>query len=246
MYYKLKYLAFTLLALIIFAVSPPLLQAQMFSIDDPEGRTERTLGVFTMVGASWDFADFSYTGDAATEDQRVDFNDSIFRLRLESPGINVSAGFGGSFTGMNDNSYINVDGRIFNKIALTRSDSFLLTVPIQLTTDLTQVRLNRTDAEFSQSSLVFGTGLAGDLNLGERISLNLQATPNYGFSFSQGSLFGGSLFRFDAKSLLFIHDVIGSRSLTLGYHFDFRRYDIDGDLNDYDFTSHSVTLGITF
>ncbi len=241
-----KFISVFFIVTLLATLHPAMLFAQMFSIDEPDGRTERTLGVYTVLGASWEMADFSYQGDVAEADDRVDFNDSIFRLRLESPGINISLGFGGSFTGMNDNSYINVEGRLFNRVGLTRSDSFLLTLPVQLTTEFTQVRLNRTDAEFNQSSLVFGSGLSADMNFGERVSLNLQATPNYGFSFSQGNLFGGSLFRIDGKTLLFIHEVIGEKSLVLGYHFDYSRYRIDVDLYDYDYISHSITLGITF
>lgn len=243
---KYQYIPVFFIVFLIAVFYPVVSFAQMFSIDEPDGRTERVLGVYTVLGASWDFADFSYQGEAADIDERVDFNDNIFRLRLESPGINVSLGFGGSMTGMNDNSYVNVDGRLFNRVGLIRSESFLLTLPIQITTDLTRVRLNRTDAEFSQSSLIFGSGLNADLKLGERLGFNIHATPNYGFSFSQGNLFGGNLFRTDGKVLLFIHDVIGHRSLTLGYYFDYRRYRIDGDLNDYDYASHSITLGITF
>ncbi len=130
--------------------------------------------------------------------------------------------------------------------AFHRSRNFMLLLPLQITSDLQQVRRNQSNAEFMQSSLALGTGVSTMFKLGDAVSVNLKATPNYGFSFSQGSLFGGNLFQFDGKGLIFIHNVFGSNALTLGYHFDHRVYRIEGNLNDYDYTSHSITVGFAF
>ena len=54
----LKYLSRTSFALLFFFAIPALLSAQMFSIDEPDTRTERVLGVFTLLGASWEMAEF--------------------------------------------------------------------------------------------------------------------------------------------------------------------------------------------
>ncbi|MDZ7717747.1 MAG: hypothetical protein U5K72_02860 [Balneolaceae bacterium] len=218
----------------------------MFSIDEDEPEQDRGINLFTMIGASWEVGDFSYAGQGATEEERLDFNDSILRFRFESQGLDLSLGFGGSLTGMDNTSYVNVSGRLFNSFPLIRSESFMLLAPLQITSDLKQVQQNRSEAEFLQSSLSLGTGVSTFFSLGDRISFNIKATPNYGFSFSQGSLFGGNLFRFDGKGLLFIDDLFGSNALSFGYHFDYRTYRIEGNLNDYDYTSHSVTIGYAF
>lgn len=231
--------------LIIFTI-PLAVAAQMFSIDDTEPRRERILGSTTIVGLSWELGNFSYQGDEAEPLQRVDFNDSILRVRMESPGLDISLGFGGALTGMDETSYFNINARIYNHFSLKRERSHHISLPIQLTTDLKQARRNESDAEFQQSSLIFGTGLAGAIQATERLSLHAKATPNYGFSFSQGNLFGGSLFRADARAVVVINDVFGSKDLSIGYHFDYRSYRIEGDLNDYDYTSHSFTIGIGF
>ena len=129
---------------------------------------------------------------------------------------------------------------------MSEERNFLLQLPIQITTDLKRVQQNNTDTEFQQSSFIIGSGIRTVARISDRFDFSLKATPNYGFSFSQGNLFGGSLFRFDGASQLFINNVLGNRGLALGYHFDFRRYDIDGNQNDYDYTSHSISIGITF
>ncbi|MCC5941272.1 MAG: hypothetical protein JJU37_06985 [Balneolaceae bacterium] len=231
---------------VIITLFPMHSQAQMFSIGDPEQRSSRPLGSSTIIGAAWEFADFSYQAEGAEEFQRLDYNANLLRLFLNSPGLDISLAFGGSYTGMDDHSAININARLYNNFFIKRNPNFQFAIPIQLTTDLMQVRRNETSAEFQQSSLVFGTGAYTAFRMGDRFSLTVNATPNYGFSFSQGSLFGGGLFRFDAGTFLMINELFGSNSLTIGYNFDFRAYRIEGNLNDYDFTSHSITLGIGF
>jgi len=244
-YYSKLFYSSTLL-FTIFILLPGTLKAQMFSIGGDEPRQESGLRFFSMLGASWEIADFTFTGENVSEFERLDFNDSILRFRFESRGLNINLGFGGDLTGMDNTSYVNVNGRLFNSFALKRSESFMLMLPLQISSDLTQVRQNRSDAEFLQSSLTLGTGLSSIFKLGNRFSFNIKGTPNYGFSFSQGNLFGGTLFRFDGKGLLYIHDVFGTNALSLGYHFDFRSYDIEENFNDYDYTSHSFTIGYAF
>lgn len=246
MKYYSKFFYLPTLLFTIYMLLPTTAQAQMFSIGEEDADHDHGIELFSMIGASWEFADFSYTGQGATNRERLDFADSIFRFRFESQGLNLSLGFGGTLTGMDSTSYVNVSGRLFNSLPLIRSESFVLLAPLQISSDLKQVRQNQSEAEFMQSSLTLGSGVSTLFSLGDRISFNIKATPNYGFSFSQGSLFGGTLFRVDGKSLLFIDDLFGSNALSLGYHFDFRKYRIEGNLNDYDYTSHSVTIGYAF
>jgi hypothetical protein len=241
-----NYTAFITIIALYIILLPFIATAQMFSIEETQEQRQQRLGAVTVIGLSWEFADFKYTGDSQENFQRLDFNDSLLRFRLNSPGLEISFGLGGSFTGMNDHSYLNITGRIFNNINIIRRENFLLILPIQLTTDLKRVRLNDFDNDFQQSSLIFGTGIGSDFKLSDRFRLKAHATPNYGFSFSQGNFFGGNLFRFDGRTMLFVNNLFGNRSIAIGYDFDYRSYNIDGDIYDYDYTAHSITLGIGF
>lgn len=241
-----KIVLFPVIFLFAFILSPDQIQAQMFSIGDPEPRTERTLGQITIAGIGLEFADFSFKGDAPANEDLVNFNNTVLRLKLESPGLNISFGLGGAITGLDNISYLNVNGRLFSNIGIIRDDNFHLNLPFQLTTDLKSVRGDNTNNDFQQSSLTIGSGISSIIKLSNRFQLIASATPNYGFSFSQGSLFGGNLFRFDGKSTLLINRVFGRNALSIGYHFDYRSYRIDVGLNDYDFTSHLITVGIGF
>lgn len=246
MKYYLKFLFTAILTGTIFILLPISSQAQMFSIGDDEPGRREGIYFYTMIGASWELADFSYQGEGISDRERVDFNDNIIRLRLDSPGLDLSFAIGGTLTGMDDASFLNLNGRLYNGFPIARAQNFLLMLPLQITSDLKQIRKNQSNAEFLQSSLSIGTGLSTLFNLGDAVTLDIRSTPNYGFSFSQGSLFGGNLFKFDGKALLHINNLFGSNALTLGYYFDYNRYRIEGDLNDYDYTSHSITIGYAF
>lgn len=237
---------YTLFAFLFLVFIPLQLHAQMFSIGEEEPERNRNVGFYSSLGVSWEIADFEYTGSGAPLSERVDFSSSILRIRFETPGLNLGLGFGGSLTGMDETSYVNVTGRIFNDFPLIRRESFILTLPIQITTDLKSAQSNNTNAEFQQSSLVIGSGLGTAMKLSDDIEFTLRSTPNFGFSFSQGNLFGGNLFRFDGRAQLFFNELIGNHSLSIEYHFDYRDYEIEGDLNDYSFLSHSFTIGYAF
>jgi hypothetical protein len=237
-----------LLLLLITAlfVYPSTLAAQMFSVGDPEPTQTRAPGTYTVFSLGWEIASFTYTGSTASEQDQLNFDENLIRFSLETPGLDLNISLGGGLTGMNDHSYTNLNARLYNQATLLRRESFLLQIPLQITTDLKRVRKEGTDFEFQQSSLSIGTGVASALRISERLDFAIKATPNYGFSFSQGNLFGGNVFQFDGKAKLHIRNLIKSNALSIGYHFDYRSYNIEGDLNDYDFTSHSITLGIGF
>lgn len=220
--------------------------AQMFSVGDPEPTRTQMLGTYTSLTAGWELGSFEYRGDVVDDFDRLDFDDSIFRLALETPGLDISLAFGGALTGMSNNAYVNAEGRIYSSVFLFRRENLIVSVPLQITTDLKRVQQNQSDSEFQQSSFAFGSGLATMIRLGSAADLELKGTPNYGFSFSQGNLFGGSLFRADGRAQLYLRNLIGSRTFILGYNFNFRSYDIDGDRDDYRYTGHRFFLGVAF
>jgi len=245
--YKMKnFFPFIISFFFLLISVPTVTQAQMFSVNDPERSSENITTPTNFLSIGLSAATFDFTGENVAENNRLDFDDMLFTIQFNTQGLDLSTSFGGGLTGMDDQSYVNLSARIYNNFPLKRSQKFRLSLPIQLTTDLTQISRDISSADFRQSSLVFGSGLASAIRPSKRLSFQLKATPNYGFSFSQGSVFGGSLFRFDGVANILIHNVFGDRSLVIGYNFDFKNYDIDGDINDYEFTAHTLTIGIGF
>lgn len=236
----------TVLIFSLFILLPVSALAQMFSVGNTEEREPTRLESYSLIGISWEFADFDFTGSDVAEDDRADFENSMLRFRFENPGLNISAGFGGSLTGMDERSYVNVNALLYNDFPIVRSRQFEFAIPVQIGTDLKSVQLDRSDNDFQQSSFVLGTGASIRYRIGRRAGLSLRTTPNIGFSFSRGALFGGRLFTTTSQARLYFNDVIGSNSLSFGYDFDYRDYDIEGSENDYRYLSHAITIGIAF
>lgn len=239
-------LLYRFFVLIILLLLPYSSFAQMFSVGDPDPVQTRAPGIYSIFSAGWEMGSFTYKGETASTVDQLDFNSNILRLGLESPGIDLNVSLGGNITGMNDHSYVNLNARLKNQATLIRRERLRLFLPLQITTDLKRVRKNDTDFEFQQSSLAIGTGIGSAVRLAENLDFTIRATPNYGFSFSQGNLFGGNIFHFDGNSKIIIRNLIGSNALSIGYHFDYRSYNIEGDLSDYDYSSHSLSIGYVF
>ncbi len=245
----------TTLSLFFILAVPCSVFGQMFSVGDTEERTPARLQSYSTIGLSWELGDFDFTGsldpqtgpeNPAQTNSRSDFEDSILRFRFENPGINLSLGLGGSLTGMDDQSYVNINALLYNDFPLIRNQRFVLGLPLQIGTDLKSVQSSQTDNGFQQSSFVLGTGASVRYQINRRVGMSLRATPNIGFSFSQGNLFGGSLFRAMSEARFYFREVLGSQSLVFGYDFDFRDYNIEGSQNDYRYLSHAITIGIAF
>jgi len=220
----------------------------MFSVGETEDRQPLRLQSYSTLGIGIEFADFNYTGNDFTDGgpDLASFEGSILRVRFENPGLDISAGFGGSLTGLEDNSYVNINALVYNDFPLVRNQTFIFAIPVQIGTDLKSVQIERSNNNFQQSSFTIGTGASLRYQINRRVGTSLRATPNIGFSFSQGNLFGGRLFRGTTAARFYFNEVFGSATLVFGYDFDYRDYDIEGSQNDYDYLSHTITIGLAF
>jgi len=220
----------------------------MFSVGDTEERQPLSLQTYSTIGIGIEFADFNFTGADGIngEFEPASFEGSILRLRFENPGLNISAGFGGSLTGLENNSYVNINALLYNDFPLVRTQKFIFALPLQIGTDLKSVQVERSNNNFQQSSFTIGTGASLRYQINRRVGTSLKATPNIGFSFSQGNLFGGRLLRGTTEARFYFNEVFGTAALMFGYDFDYRDYDIDGSQNDYDYVSHAITIGLAF
>ena len=237
---------FTFLFTVLLLAFPFTVFGQMFSVGEAEDRQPLRLQSYSTFGIGLEFADFDFKGSDLQLNERADFEGTILRLRFENPGLNISAGFGGSLTGLDSNSYVNINALLYNDFPIIRSRQFILGLPLQIGTDLKSIQIDRTNNNFQQSSFTIGSGASVRYQVNRRVGASLRATPNIGFSFSQGNLFGGRLFRNTVAARFYFDEVFGDTSLMFGYDFDYRDYDIEGNQNDYQYLSHSATIGLAF
>lgn len=234
---------------ILISFNPVELKAQMFSVGSEPGRVDVPT---TAIYAGWETADFDYTGgalEASANEGRFGFSGSLIRFRFETPGLELFLGTGGSLTGIDDVAYFDAGVQAGYNFSIVRNQRLRVQIPLQFISSLTNVTTDQSipnAPQFRQGALVAGTGGFIAARPSERIRLHAEFIPYYGFSFSTGSTFGGSLAKLEGKFRFFLDRVFGETGLSFGYNYNFNRFDVDEDEFDYDLNSHSILLGITF
>ena len=232
--------------LIFFAADA---RAQMFSVGGEPGRIDIPS---TAIYLGLEPADFDYTGgalDVPGNEGRFSFSGSLLRLRLETPALQFFLATGGQLTGLDDVSYFDAGVQAGYSFSIVRNKQFTVQVPFQVVSSLTSVNTDETipnAPQFRQGALAAGLGGFISARPSERVRIQAGFIPHYGFSFATGGTFGGSLAKLDGRFRLFLDRIFGDTGLSLGYNYKFNRYDVDENEFDYDLSSHSILVGITF
>lgn len=235
-----------LLTIVLFAF--PLMYssalAQMFSVGEvPRQRVLPTSFVRVGIGP----AAFEYKGNNLNPlgSTLLEFDNTVLFVNVETPGVNLALILGNSATGMDDINYFDLGLTLSNKFLILRKKSISAGIPLELLSSINSINNDRSEENFNQVNFAVGVGGFFNFNLGQKLTFTNQLTPGYGFSNSNGGFFGGSLFYATGKSRLNFINLIGNRSISLGYDFNYRSFDIDGELYDFELKSHLITLGIS-
>lgn len=233
-----------LLILVLTLMLPGLSRAQMFSVDNDPGMIDIP-GAAVYLGV--EPANFDYRGPAGGG--QYEFSGPLVRFRLESLGVNLFLAAGGEITGLDDISYFDAGLKAGYGISILRSREIIIQIPFQLTTNITSA-VNRNivniNTQFQQGGLVGGIGGYIGLRPAERIRLRASLVPSYGFAFATGNTFGGSLTMLEGQARIFLDRIFGEMGLSLGYDYNFKAYDIERDMFDYNLNAHTILVGITF
>lgn len=236
-----------ILSVALFGVTLTSLQAQMFSVGEPESPAGVAISNYTTLSAGFEPAEFTYSSDALVLNTTdFGFENTILRILFESPAIDLYLGVGGKISGMDNQNYFNLGAVVSNTFTLNQSDRFWIILPVQINTDLTRSSRDGASQEFQQSAFQFGAGPGIRARVTDNFSIMTKVVPSYGFSVSQGSIFGGSIFSVLGKGRLYFENIFGGHGLVFGYDYTLKKYDIDGDTYDYDFSGHTFSLGFSF
>lgn len=231
--------------LLFTSVSLPI-SAQMFSVGgDSESENREVSNNFLRIG--YNPVEFTYQGDDATLPNRdkLGLKNTAFSIGFESPALNGSLSIINKLTGSKDRNYINLSLDYTNRFTFINKEHFKFGVPVNITTSLVNVAKSESNNDFSQTVLGLGTGLFMELNLGEKATLFTEGVPAYGFSNSNGGIFGGSNKNLAVKTRLNFIELISGKTLSIGYDFKISSYDIDGETFDYDLSYHTISIGIS-
>ncbi len=236
---KLKSATFTFI--ILFAVSATG-RSQMFSIDDAPKRIEIP-STFLSIGVAP--VSFDYAGQLVDPQvKELEVDNMLLAVNLEYAGVQLFGRIGNRVSGLKDKSFLEIGLIMSNKFALIRGPRLFVGIPLQLHTSYTSSSSDTYPDSFNQSFFGGGGGGFIDYRFSRRVVLTNQFLPGYGFSGSDGGFFGGSAFYMNGKSQLTILDALFGKALNFGYEFNFKSFNIDGNVYDYDLTVHSITIGI--
>ena len=236
------------LLLLAFGQYNPL-QAQMFSVGETGSRysappSEVYIGLEAM--------DATYKGSSNVDmPGTFEYSGPVIKMGYNTAGLDVFLATGGKVTGVEEASYFHTGGNFDFGINLYRSSKLRLQIPLRLSSRYTNITSNETLSIRSVNRFQFGmvsagVGVSGEWRPTKKIRARLGVLPGYGFSFATGGFFGGSIGVIDGFGKLYIDRLYNDLGLSIGYKYDFRSYDIEDDIYDYDLRGHSIEIGVTF
>lgn len=220
------------------------IEAQMFSVAD---RQERITRPTTLIRVGVAVADFTYQGSlAGPEPSLLEVDNTLLALTFETLGLSANAKIGNSITGIDDGSFFDLNLRFTNNINVVRRQKLQAGFPIQLSTGLTTSNNDFNENRFNQSHFSGGAGLFCNINPTRKLQWQNSGLIGYGFSNSNGGFFGGTMNYISAGSRVNLLNFINERTLSIGYDYVLRSYDIDSEIYDYDLSAHQITIGVSF
>lgn len=219
--------------------------AQMFSVDN---KVERRSNPFTpYVRGGVQIIDFNFTGDITSiqGNKSLAFTGLAAHAKFESGGFDLGVTLGNDITGLSDRNFFDLSLNFSNAFYFIRRPQFGLGVPLMIGTNVTNVRSDAFTDEFSQTNLSAGAGAITRFIVPQRLDISAQLVPKFGFSTASGGFIGGNVFSLRGKARINLYNLIFNKNISLGYDYIYDSFNIDGEEYDYDFTGHTLTLGIS-
>jgi len=225
-------------------------QAQMFSVQEDETVRSRSIPLNNLyIGI--EPADFAYKGGDAVGPSAglFEFDGPLIRLKYETIGLEAFIGAGGRLTGIDDIAFFDVGIRARRGLGLIRNENLRVQLPLQIKSSLTSVSSDQiisTGSQFRQGTLTVGGGGEIDARFSDNVRFSAGVVPNYGFSFATGGTFGGQIFEVETVTRLYFDRVFGKFGISLGWDYTYKRFDVEENEFDYNFTSQGFLVGISF
>lgn len=233
--------------LLLYLLVPVRVQAQMFSVGE-DGRQFNMPQSAMYLGLEPVSVDY-YGNDTSAEAGGFEFEGSLIRLRYETPGLNLFLATGGSVTGIENQSYFDVGGKIDYGLSLYVSESMIIQIPFELKsiyTTMTNSQFVGTTSGFRFGSLLGGLGARVMVRVQDDIRFEVSGIPSYGVTFASGGFFGGSLGILSGSGRFYLDRLFGDVGLSFGYDYNYKNYNVDEPLYNYRISAHSIQVGLTF
>jgi hypothetical protein len=227
------------------------LHAQMFSVGDADSRYDTPL---SEIYIGLESMEATYKGEENVGRRRAgafEYSGPVIKLGYNTTDLDLYLSTGGKITGVDETSYFHTGGNFDFRINLYRNQLLLLQIPFRLSSRYTNITNNQVSniqsvSRFQYGMISGGLGVRGELRPTKKIRAKFGAIPGYGFSFATGGFFGGSIGVVDIFGKLYFDRLYNDLGLSIGYKYDFRSYDVEDDIYDYDLSGHSIEIGVTF
>lgn len=235
-----------LLGMAATAVGDYTAEAQMFTVE-PEEEVRQIPGTGVFIGI--EPYDFQYHGDELAPEEQMNFNEPVYRARIESDFFEAYGGMAWNLAEGDTLTYLNAGATIRGDYRLMIREDFRMIAPLILNTDYTQVSNERgriKARDFRQSSISVGMGLQMEASLIGPIRVKSSFVPQIGFSVTSFGATGGQRIMMESQNRMYIDHIFGDYGLSLGYDFRHARFDLEEERFQYNSTANSVTIGLTF
>lgn len=216
----------------------------MFSVGAP-GRQAQASSSYLRLGAAPLSFDFQGNRLENSSSNFLELDYTAFYIAFETPGVIINLMLANQLTGLDEQSLFDLGFTLTNRFTILRGSAVQAGLPIQLYSSVTAVNSDRSNENFNQANFAVGAGGFLNFRFSNKLIFSNEFVPGYGFSNSSGGFIGGSMYYLRGKSRLNFINLLGARSLSIGYDFNFRSFDIEDEIYDFDFTSHLITLGIS-
>ncbi len=234
-------------ALLILLTLPMALQAQMFSVEEPERRVRSSTSSFT---AGPEFLTMSLRDGEPFSGRVYNFSEPVYLMRLDLPGVEIYGGFRNRMGEADSLNYLNLGANIIGALPLIRSSTYGVSLPLWLSTDYTRVRetggQQPESEQFRQSSASIGLGAGAFFRPISKIRLRAEFVPQIGFAVSSMGSDAGQIASLNGRVRLNLDQLFRRYGLEIAYRYTWRRYSGTGDRFLYDIEGHHIGFGVTF
>lgn len=235
-----------LLLLWAIVLTPQRVSAQMFS--ESLESSPRTFLNNVTVSTGLTFVTFEPTGTLNQGDAVFGFDHPMLTVEAQLPSIKLGFRIANGLVGLEDPAARSIYAELGRQLRLAgEGPSLQLLAPVAIRTEFMKVSLDKSPSIFSQSSFQARGGL--DViarSAGNRLSFLMGGGGAFGFSNSQGSIFGGSFQGLYAHGELRTRPKALNAGLFVRITAETSSYEIDGELYDYDLSGWGAMVGVSF
>ncbi len=246
MLYPRNALSAKLLLMCILFIAPQGVSAQMFteSLDS----SPRTFLNNVTVSTGLTFVHFESSSNLTQGETDFGFEHPMYTLEAQLPSIKLGFRLANGLVGLDNPAARSIYAELGRRLRIAgEGPSFQLVAPVAIRTEFMKVSLDKSPSIFSQSSFQARGGLdVVARSGGNGLSFLMGGGGAFGFSNSQGSIFGGTFQGLYAHGELRARPKALNAGLFIRLTAETSSYEIDGELYDYDLSGWGAMVGVSF